>query len=258
MEEELKQNKLQRLADPGEHPGQLVDEHEHQLTGQRCSETQPSAASGGTGQGGGTPQQDLSPQSPEAATLAPLGSQNRPLPPFSNALIGPETPSVFQPLLSILDEEHRAAINSGMTPEAARFLTEVRSLQLVAYFASDQPLHGNQQEAPNQAGLSPPAQLEIDMLERPAKDASEPDLATPDRTDLQQEVQRLIRNSSRLDAIVSFVLGPVMSLQPGSDLQSGYASDGLAFLAQALDAERGEPGIRPALHRLAAGWVLAQ
>jgi hypothetical protein len=56
--------------------------------------------------------------------------------------------------------------------------------------------------------------------------------------------------SSPLQAVVSFLLGPVLAMPPGA-LQSAYATDALGFILQRLDTEgRAE---RDALRTLSKG-----
>jgi hypothetical protein len=71
--------------------------------------------------------------------------------------------------------------------------------------------------------------------------------------DVAHTALQTLGGSCPLEAVVSFVLGPLPALPPGCDLQRGYASDSLAFLAQALDAEGGGPAATAALQTLGTG-----
>jgi hypothetical protein len=69
----------------------------------------------------------------------------------------------------------------------------------------------------------------------------------------EQLACQLLQESSPLEAAVSFLLGPLMALRAGGQLQVSCASDALAVISHALDKDAGSPGTRQALQRLASG-----
>ncbi len=68
--------------------------------------------------------------------------------------------------------------------------------------------------------------------------------------DLSQQVRQLTKESSPLQAVAWFLLGPVLAMPPGV-LQSAYASDVLAFILQLHDGAG--PEERAALRALSVG-----
>ncbi|CAL8465548.1 g5084 [Coccomyxa elongata] len=63
-------------------------------------------------------------------------------------------------------------------------------------------------------------------------------------------VERLVSETSPLQAVVWFILGFIVAIPPGA-LQSAYATDALAFIQQHLDGAG--PKDRDSLHALSAG-----
>lgn len=65
-----------------------------------------------------------------------------------------------------------------------------------------------------------------------------------------RQVKASVLETSPLQAVVWFILGPMVAMPPG-DLQSAYATDALAFILQHL--ESAGPKDRASLHALSAG-----
>lgn len=263
------------ITKPSRQTQPLNGEQAHQQQGSHSGITpQPLEAHADAGIGGATHQQVQA-----AATSAPLAIPGaaavtlQTLPGLCDAShcasegakSNQEYTLATQQLLQALEAEHTAAVSSGMSLEAGRFLVEVRSLQLAATFWNSHAQHCAQQThlAVRPCSDHQHHQQQDITLQKPSaagEAAQSVSLADAHRLDtcrsadeLGEETWRLLRASSPIDAVVSFLLGPVMALRAGSNLQSGYASDALAFLAQALQAGTDPSSCRSALHRLGSG-----
>ncbi|BDA49923.1 hypothetical protein COCOBI_15-0510 [Coccomyxa sp. Obi] len=133
---------------------------------------------------------------------------------------------VYAAQLGTLAAESERMLSTGMTQDACRFLMEVRSMQLAKQGMASLAAVP---EAQNCAGQQRAADNDGASIRR---------------------VELLVSETSPLQAVVWFVLEPMVAMPPGA-LQSAYATDALAFILQHL--EGAGPKDRDSLHALSAG-----